>query len=87
MKKKHSIKTIADISKLMTKDNYKTLLSDIVESFYFVLEANEAIKDKTGEYPTYSIMDEIRWTNDGIGGIKEITVNGVKKKVKPLNDR
>lgn len=84
---KHSIKTIGDISKLITTENYKELLCDIVELFYIVLETKRVIKEDIGEYPHYSVMDEITWINDGKQGVISVTVNGKKKKVKPLKDR
>jgi len=85
--KTHSIRTIGDISKIITTDNYEILLSDIAETFLRVLQYKQAIKEETGEYPKISIMDDIAWTDDGVQGLSELIINGERFTITPMKDQ
>ena len=85
--KQYSVKTIDDISKIITTENYKVLLSDLAETFLRVVQIKQAIKDKEGNYPSVSIMDEILWTDDDNQGLSSLTINGEKIDLVPMKDQ
>jgi len=80
----YDIKTISDLSKIVTEENYQHLLSDVAEVFIRLVQIKKTIKKQTGEYPKHSILDNFTWIDNGKKGLTKIIINDVEYQLKPI---
>ena len=85
MAKKYNIKTVGDAVNAVTKDNIDLFLTDLSECLSLAVTLKQAYKQQTGENPSFAVMEEFTWTDDGTPGLTSITIkkgaeeNSVKK--------
>lgn len=71
--KKYEIKTVEDISNLVTKDNFENFLEDFRDIITKLVEIKELCKREIGEYPQ-RLMKDFIWCDDDVRGVDEITI-------------
>jgi hypothetical protein len=69
----HKLKTIEDICRLVTVENYENLMIDLNSFFAFHLKLKEKLSKE--EYLSLNNFS-VEWKDDGINGIKGIKING-----------
>jgi len=73
-KKKHNIKTIEDAVNCVTFKNISLFLNDFCECMVLAVALKEEYKKQHGKYPSEAVMKEFTWNDDGVPGLKKITI-------------
>lgn len=79
MAKTHTLYTLEDVLRLATMENRELLLSDLAHLIYMHAKLKTQMSKK--RYKEL-IIAPAKWTNDGMSGIKSVTLNGVEIKKK-----
>ena len=79
--KTHTLVTIEDICRIVTKYNFEQLATDILDCIHFHIKLKEILSKE--EYDSMQI-NGIEWKNDGVKGMTSIKVNDKIINVKPL---
>jgi ferredoxin-fold anticodon binding domain-containing protein len=69
------IKTLNDISNLITDENKEFLIAGIVESLNLIVDIKERFLKETGKYPV-DLIDNLSISFDGKIGVDKISING-----------
>ena len=79
--KVHELKTIEDICKTVTEDNFERLASDLLDCIGFHISLKKKLTKR--EYSKLKI-ESILWKDDGVMGMTSIKLNGQEIQIKKL---
>ncbi len=77
--KVHELKTIEDICKTVTEDNFERLASDLLDCIGFHISLKKKLTKR--EYSKLKI-ESILWKDDGVMGMTSLKVNGQEIQIK-----
>ena len=72
-KKVHELKTIEDICRIVTEENFERLASDLIDCIGFHISLKKKLTKR--DYSKLKIQS-ILWKDDGIMGMTSLKVNG-----------
>lgn len=72
-KKIHKLKTIEDMCRIVTEENYVRLIMDMADCIGFHINLKRKLSKK--EYAELK-FEHIIWKDDGVGGMTSLKLNG-----------
>jgi hypothetical protein len=78
-KKVHELKTIEDICRIVTEDNFKSLVMDLADVIGFHIKLKKKLTKK--EYLALK-FESVLWKDDGIEGMTHLKLNGKELTIK-----
>ena len=72
-KKVHELKTIEDICRIVTEENFERLASDLIDCIGFHISLKKKLTKR--DYSKLKIQS-ILWKDDGVIGMTSLKVNG-----------
>ena len=79
MEIKHELKTIEDICKIATSENFERLMLDLADCVAFNIQLKKQLPEK--EYSDLK-MNSIIWKDDNVFGMTSIRLNGEEIQIK-----
>jgi hypothetical protein len=73
MEKTHELKTIEDVCKIATSENFERLILDLADCVAFNIQLKKQLSEK--EYSDLK-MNSIIWKDDNIKGMTSLRLNG-----------
>lgn len=78
-KKVHKLKTIEDMCRIVTEENYVRLIMDMADCIGFHIKLKKELTKK--EYSELK-FESILWKDDGVMGMTSLKLNGQEIKIK-----
>jgi len=78
-KKVHKLKTIEDMCRIVTEENYVRLIMDMADCIGFHIKLKRELTKK--EYSELK-FESILWKDDGVMGMTSLKLNGQEIKIK-----
>lgn len=75
----HELKTIEDICRVATEENYERLCLDLIDCIGFNLKLKKLLTEE--EYSDIK-MNSILWKDDGVMGMTSLKLNGEEIQIK-----
>jgi hypothetical protein len=80
-KKVHELKTIEDMCRIVTEDNFERLVMDMADCIGFHIKLKRELTKK--EYSELK-FESILWKDDGVMGMTSLKLNGNEIQIKKL---